>query len=306
MATTKKKLAPVEEEYTEEELALEEEREGAPDEAPLEMYRVAPEAPRIRALLYSEPGAGKTTLAAQAQDHQEMSPVLFANVEGGLLSIAHRKDIHAVDIRNTDELYRLYRQIKNKDGMFADISTLVIDSMTELQTQNLDEIVSTAMESGKAKDRNRESYDEIWQEDYGVSTVQLARLIRWFRGLDINLILTAHAKFVYPPSGNSRKAAELQQAEPVAVLPMLTQKLCKTVMGIVDYVWYLQYDPETDKRYMLTRPDGIYQAKTRGPKFQKLLGNIVENPTMPEVYDLLVKSLRSTTTTTKEKRNGNR
>lgn len=292
MVKKRKQEEVEEEELTEEELALDEEHEEAADDVEIEMYRVAPEAPRIRALLYSEPGAGKTTLAASAEDHQEMAPVLFANIEGGLLSVAHRKDIHAVDIENTDGLYALYRKIKNGVTPFSDINTLIIDSMTELQTQNLDEIVQEAMTSGKAKDRNRESRDEIWQEDYGVSTVQLARLIRWFRGLDINLILTAHAKFVYPPQPkNARRQAELVNTEPIAVLPMLTQKLCKTVMGIVDYVWYLEYKPEEDKRYMLTRPDEIRQAKTRGPRFQKLLGQVVEDPTMPMLYDTLVKSL---------------
>jgi hypothetical protein len=78
--------------------------------------------------------------------------------------------------------------------------------------------------------------------------------------------------------------------DPIAVLPMLTQKLCKGVMGMVDFVWFMEYDPEENVRRMLTRPDGIRQAKTRGPRFAKALGPIVINPTMPELYDLLVKS----------------
>lgn len=280
------KLAPeeIEEEMIEEE---------AHEEIELELYRVVPESPRIKAMIYGEPGCGKTSLAATAQDHDDMAPILFANIEGGLLSVSHRKDMHAVDIQNTASLYALYRKLKHKEDDFGEINTIVIDNVSELQTLNLDEIVQEAMGSGKAKDRNRESEDEIWQEDYGQSTVQLGRVLRWFKNLDINVIVTAHAKFVYPPSGKNNRQG-VQEQDPVAVLPMLTQKLCKSVMGMVDFCWYMQYEPESNERLLLTRPDGIYQAKTRGHKFAKALGPVVKNPSMPDLYDLLVKSQRGT------------
>lgn len=298
MATKKKRPAPppakrpraepvVEDEDQEdqEELAIEEHDDTESDE--LELYQVVPEAPRIKALIYSEPGGGKTTLAATAQDHPDMGPVLFANIEGGLISVSHRRDLHAVDIRSTAALYALYRKLAAKEAPYDEIGTVVIDNITELQTLNLDEIVQGEVQSGK--NSNRESVDDIWQEDYGTSTVQLSRIFRWFKGLDINLILTAHAKFVYPPSGNRRQGVQTD-VEPLAVLPMLTQKLMKTVMGMVDFCWYLQYDPEGDQRLMLTRPDGIYQAKTRGPRFAKAIGAVVTNPDMPTLYNTLVRA----------------
>lgn len=255
----------------------------------IEMYRVVPESPRIRALIYGEPGCGKTTLAATSQDHEEMAPVVFANIEGGLLSVAGRGDIHAVDITSTEALYDLYRKIKHREGLFAEVGTLVVDNITELQTLNLDEIVTAEVQAGN--NGKRISVDDIWQEDYGVSTVQLGRLFRWLKGLDVNLVLTAHAKFVYPPSSNrNRQVGVTPDVEPIAVLPMITQKLMKTVMGLVDFCWYLEYDSESDKRHMLTRPDGIRQAKTRGPRFAEALGAVVIDPTMPTLYDTLVES----------------
>lgn len=280
MDKTKKRRrpAPAEEE-------LEQETEDAES---LELYRVVPEQPHIKALIYSEPGAGKTTLAATAQDHRAMAPVLFANIEGGMISVAYRRDLHAVNIQSTAQLYELYRKLRQKEEPFNEIRTVVIDNITELQTLNLDEIVTAEVQA--AKNSNRESVDDIWQEDYGTSTVQLSRIFRWFKGLDINLIMTAHAKFVYPPSSNSRQRGAPADQEPLAVLPMLTQKLMKSTMGMVDFCWFLQYDPESGKRLMLTRPDGIYQAKTRGPRFARAIGAVVTNPTMPTLYDTLVKA----------------
>lgn len=290
--TGKKTVKPAAEEEEELEPELDEGGDiAAPAGEALEMYRVMPEAPTIKALLYSEPGVGKTTLAASAQDHPMLAPVCFANIEGGMISIAHRRDIHAVDIFSTEDLYTLYGQIRDREGPFADVRTLVIDNISELHTLDLDDTVRRAMNSGKDKDRNRTSPDEIWQEDYGESTVRLLRLIRWLKGIDgLNLIITAHAKFVYPPSANKRKAAELVDVEPITVLPMLSQKLCKGIMGMMDFVWYVQYNPEDNKRLMLTRPDGIYQAKTRGPHFQDMMGSVVTNPTMPQLYEMLVKA----------------
>lgn len=253
----------------------------------LSIYRVVPESPRIRALIYGEPGCGKTTLAESASDHPEMGPILFANIEGGLLSVAHRHP-HAVDITSTEQLYELYGALHRKESPFDEVGTLIVDNITELQNFNLDEIVREEMNKpNRAASRIHD--DEVFQEDYGRSTLQLYRIFRWLKNLNINIILTAHAKFVYPPSRNTRQGQNVD-VEPTAVLPMLTQKLMKSTMGLVDFVWYLQYDPESDTRVMLTRPDGIYQAKTRGRFFAKALGPVVRNPEMPKLYDLLVKS----------------
>src|SRR5690348_6819282 len=100
-------------------------------EAPA-LYRVVPEAPRIKALIYGESGVGKTTLAATAQDHQNLAPILFANIEGGLLSVAHRKDVHAVDVGSTEQLYDLYRALRANEPPFDAIATVIVDNITEL------------------------------------------------------------------------------------------------------------------------------------------------------------------------------
>ena len=62
-------------------------------------YKVTPEkvVGRMKILIYGPQGVGKTYLAATAQDHPAMRDVLFLNVEGGLMTIAHRGDIMAED-----------------------------------------------------------------------------------------------------------------------------------------------------------------------------------------------------------------
>jgi len=54
-------------------------------------YKVTPEkvAGRMKILVYGPQGAGKTYLAATAQDHPAMRDVLFLSIEGGLMTVAH-------------------------------------------------------------------------------------------------------------------------------------------------------------------------------------------------------------------------
>jgi hypothetical protein len=234
-------------------------------------------------MLYGRPGIGKTTLAASAQEHEDMSPVLTANFEGGLLSIGSRGDIDAVDIKTIEQVDELFWLIRNGTPPYDQYKTLVIDSGSEMQTLALEEAVRLEMakkeKQGRLGDR---TIDDIEIQNYGKSGAQLARMFRWFRDLPINLIITALPKFVFP------QGADTRTSQPIEVCPSFTNKLGVQVMGYVDFLWYL-YE-EGGIRKLLTRDTGSYRAKTRGYNFSLALGNPYPNPWLPTIYNLLIEA----------------
>lgn len=265
----------------------------SPRQTDPEPYLVTAEQPTFNALFFGDSGVGKTTLACSAQDHPEMKNVLVANIEGGLLSVAHRGDIHAEDIRSTDELRRLGWRLAQ--GEFPSVRTVVIDNVTELQMLNLREVVRAAIAGGRNRVKNRDrTEDDIWMEDYKTCTMQLSGIFQMFRDLPMNTIFTAHAKRVYPKVPDT---TDLTKLDPIAVVPSLSQQLMERTMSYVDFAWCLEVDEDSaeHKRLLVTTSRGIYRCKTRGPKFLAAIGDIVESPTMAALYDTFVASAHAPT-----------
>ena len=225
-------------------------------------YLISPElfTDKMNILIYGDPGSGKTHLAGTAQDVPTMADVHVFNIDGGIMTLAPRGDIHATDIRSVSDLEQELFKIANHDPKYAKTKTVVIDNITELQTLALENITTQALAERRKKNKNY-SIDEVYLEDYGLSGKQLARVLRGFRDLPINVIYN------------------------------LTDKLCTAVCGYMDFVWYLYtadeqvgseeqgYWTETH-RYLLTQPMNNYTAKTRGADFAQKIGPIVKDPSM--------------------------
>lgn len=227
---------------------------------------------KLKMLVYGPPGAGKTTLAVSAQDCTLTAPVLMCNIEGGLLSVAN-KDFDVVDYENMEQLENLLWFLVREKHKYK---TFILDSLSELQVYNLEAIVQKEIRTNPK--RTSGSRDDIWQDDYGVSTSQIRRIVRAFRDMPMHVFLTCHD-------------AETVKNNDRSVHPALTQKLRQSVVGYMDLVGYLMAREEkideksTVVRRMLCQPVGPYIAKDRTPGGK--MGTILENPSVSLIMERL-------------------
>lgn len=225
-------------------------------------------------LIYGDSGTGKTTLAGSCQRVPSMQNVLMLDVEGGGKTLVGVPGIRSIDIQKVSDLEEIAWAFRRKDPAVKGVRTVVIDTVTELQSIDLLEGVQK---------KGRSNLDELYQEDYGRSTMRLRRIFRMFKDLDVAMVAIAHTKRVFPPVVRGQ---QITITDPISVIPALTTKLSTAFVGMMDWIWYTYQDEEDGSFHMVTKQQGAYFAKTRQRRFQEALGTDVKNPSMPKIMKI--------------------
>lgn len=187
----------------------------------------------IKALVYGQAGAGKTTLAATMPN-----PVIISS-EGGLLSIQDA-DLPYIEVSTMDELKEAYEWLANGEGK-GQFDSVVLDSLSEIGE------VVLAHEKEVNKD-GRAAYGEL--------AVQMQSLIRAFRDLPgVNVLMTAKVEKSQDESGRMLWSPSMPGSKVSQQLPYF-----------FDEVLALRVEKDPDgvtQRALMCDSDGLWVAKDR-------------------------------------------
>jgi hypothetical protein len=226
----------------------------------------------VNLLIYGGSGVGKTLLAGTSAMVEEMSPILVVDAEegeltlGALDSVSDKIDI--VSLTEWKKLQNVYNDLY--DGKHP-YKTVILDSGTEIQQLAMNDVLGT---TGRILDVGITPEFKDWYKN----TEQIRRMIRAFRDLPMNTIVTALEMDAQDP-----------RTKVMMKRPAFSNKLSAQVPAFFDAVFYL-YVKEVkgdapNLRLILTDKTDRVVAKCRVQGVPLVL----ENPNMPMIYDYLVR-----------------
>lgn len=184
----------------------------------------------LNLLIYGEPGVGKTVLAGTAADHPDTSPVLFLDVEGGVMSLRKRTSgVDVVQIRDIETIVKIHDELQKRKG--GGYKTVVIDSLSELQKLDMRTVMNQEYENA----RNPQNIDKDvpTQKAWGKSLERLRRIVRAYKDLPVNTIMTTLVHSSIEESSNTTH-----------YFPALPGKMRGDAPGFFDVVGFLRVKEE--------------------------------------------------------------
>jgi hypothetical protein len=242
----------------------------------LPLRKAARDRPSLNMLIYGPYGAGKTLLCGTADDVPEMRSVLFLDIEGGTFTLQHKfPNTNVLRITNWSQLNDVYDEFKA--GVHTKYNTIVIDSLTEAQVMNMDDVMRALVLA--KPDRNEDVPDvREWQ----INQKQVKKMIRFFRDLPVTVIMTALLK-----EDKDKLSGKVTKG------PDLPGKLSGQVPALFDEVFYLYIkklelsgdEKARDHRLLLTGSTEDTRAKDRSGQ----LPLVMVDPTMKMIYDVMMR-----------------
>lgn len=235
--------------------------------AGLPIERVNQKAPFINMLIYGESGAGKTRLSGSADAVPSMRRVLFIDVEGGTLTLRDTfPEVETVRVRNWQQMQAVYDSLYDGNHMFT---TVVIDSLTEVQKMSMDNVMRKLVEEHEERDS-----DVPGIREWNINLEQTRKFVRAFRDLPCNTIFTALAS-----TDKDMRTGAIKRK------PSLSGKVKDEVAGFLDMVLYLYVKEinQENKRMLLCEQTENTVAKDRS----NTLPQTIENPSMEVLWNLV-------------------
>jgi len=233
--------------------------------------------PYINLLIYGEPGAGKTFFCSTAQDIEETKPILFVDVEGGVLTIRKRPDIDVKAVRSIKDVEDVHNMIFKDPSYYR---TVIVDSLSELQKLDMRFVMNHEKQNSSNPDRV--DIDTPTQRAWGKSGERIRRIVRAFRDLPCNTIMTTLVSTEYEEDDKGKE----DKSKVRLFYPMLPGKLRGEIPGYFDVVGFLQADADRSgniKRTLQVAKTKRVVAKDRTGS----LGLVVNEPSIPIIWNMI-------------------
>lgn len=174
----------------------------------------------VKALIAGEPGAGKTLFGSTWPD------VLYANAEGGLMSVADR-NVLTVDVEDSQTLLELIVALRQepaiREKIFgAPVHTVVVDTLDE---------VARLLQRERITEQKKEA---MAMQDWGWYGDQMRSLIRGFRNLDMHVIFNVHLR-----------TSEDAETQSLLVKPNIQGQVGDELAGYVDLALLMKANSTT-------------------------------------------------------------
>jgi hypothetical protein len=230
---------------------------------------------KAKGMIYGPQGQGKTVLGGTAALDPRTSPMAFIDFESGARSLVGLPgDWEPFPIKEWDDFNSVFNDELNVDN--PRWRSAVVDSLSETHIFALLNVITQDA-------ARRKNPDLIEQGDYGTAMVQMRRLVRKFRDLDMHVFFLAGAKDVKDPR------------EGMVKKPSLSGQLADDIPGMMDFVGYLAITDEEDEegnetgeviRSLLLNNYPKVRTKARMPWGVEIPDEI-DNPTITSILDTL-------------------
>ena len=239
-------------------------------------------------VLYGRSGSGKTTLAATFP-----KPILYLDIrDKGTDSIADIGDIDVIRVTSFAHFEKVYWAIvKNK--LPRKYNTVVIDTVSQLQTLLVSEYAAKAKRKGKSAG----DWGSLTRRDWGDIASQLKETLNDYRDLteeDIEVIFIAQDRVF-----NVEEEDDTLEMPPPEVGPSLTPSVARSLNASVSVVAntfirqrIIKSKEKGKKPYIKMQyclgigPSAIYTRKVRKPKSEEL-PEFVVNPDYESLINMI-------------------
>lgn len=174
----------------------------------------------VKALIVGDPGAGKTRSASTWPN------VLYANVDGGMMSVTDRQPA-VIDIGGSVELQELLRTLEQDASVREKILGVPVETVC---IDTIDHFARLLVEE-RLMDQRKET---MAIQDWGWLADQLRGVIRGFRNLPMHVLLNCHVK-----------TEEDSDSGKVTYRPAIQGSMGNEIPGYVDLAVLLTARPRT-------------------------------------------------------------